>query len=155
MNRLSSVITTFTRNSFMNVTASKEVCCALRISFSQLSTHCNTYRNKNEILNTKLLDNALSGNRHLFGPKTVSITGMKIDGIQPHQSVREYWSKSSLRVGRGPRGNNGKRSPRTIQGAFQCHPHKKRFKKTLSRRFAGHVDVFNRNGEIYLCKGPG
>ena len=151
MNRFSSIIT-FARNSFSNLTATKEVCCALRISSSQLSTHTNTSIVGKEALKTRRFNNVFLSSS-LIRSNILPITATKIDLIQPNQFVRDFWSRASYRVGRGPRGNNGKRSPRTIQGAFQCHPHKKRFKKTLSRRFPGHVDVFNRQGERFISNG--
>lgn len=143
MNRLSSVVNNFARNTFANLSPNTETFCALRISASQLST----YSNGNKALKTNISENCLAGSWLLARSTIFPITTLKLGEVKAVQSIRHKWTRASGRVGAGPRGNNGKRSPLTIQGAFQCHPHKKNFKKTLSRRFPGHVDVFNRKGE--------
>ena len=139
-----SFLTHFARNSLGNMASNAENYSALRTSVFSFSTSSNIY-DVNRSNNAKSLHNLVNRSQLLrvcIFPSPL----LNVEPLQTIQTKRHKWHKASLRVGRGPRGNNGKRSPLTIQGAFQCHPYKVPFKKTLSRRFAGHVDVFNRKG---------
>ena len=139
-----SFLTNYVRNSLGSLTSNPENYSALRASVFPLSTNSNIYE-ENRTINKKYFHNSPHGSQLLTGC-TFPTPLLKVGPLQTLQTKRHKWQKASLRVGRGPRGNNGKRSPLTIQGAFQCHAYKKPFKKTLSRRFPGHVDVFNRKG---------
>ena len=139
-----SFLTNFARNSLVNMASKAENYSALRTSVFSMSTNSNIY-DVNRANNAKSLHNLVNRSQ-LHSGCMFSPTLLNIEPLQNIQTKRHKWHKASMRVGRGPRGNKGKRSPLTIQGAFQCHPYKVPFKKTLSRRFAGHVDVFNRKG---------
>ena len=145
-----SIITALSRTTVCDTSSSihsaKKIICSLPILSHPSKSY--SHSSHNGLLTTRLLydkcdvSNPLSRTGLLFGSNALGVSVIKYDLVQPHQVVRH----NGRRVGVGPRGNHGKRSPNTIQGVFQCHPHRKKFKKTLSRRFPGHVDCYNRQG---------
>ena len=147
---ISSLVSAISRTSLLDLSGPNKVGYTLRkIPSAPLGTRSkhNSNNETNGILTTRLLEdnglsNPLSRSGFFSGFKILGFTAQKIDLTLPHQVIRH----NGRRAGVGPRGNNGKRGVTTIQGAFQSHPHKKKFKKTLSRRFPGHVDIFNREG---------
>jgi len=145
MNRITTFVTNLTRLS-SNVIVTTEVSSALRIPLSQFSTCSSIYGKKNNGKNKDLtqMPTSSSVGLALLSPSILQITQNHLANFE---QIRYKWNRASFRVQRGSRGNNGLRSPHTIQGAFFVHPHKKTFKKTRSRAFPGHVDVFNREGE--------
>ena len=145
MNRITTFVTNLTRLS-SNVIVTTEVSSALRIPLSQFSTCSSIYGKKNNGKNKDLtqMPTSSSVGLALLSPSILQITQNHLANFE---QIRYKWNRASFRVQRGSRGNNGLRSPHTIQGAFFVHPHKKTFKKTRSRAFPGHVDVFNREGK--------
>ena len=116
---------------------------------SQLSTCSSVYGKKNNGTKKDLIQKTTSSSAGLalLSPSILQITQ---NDLASFEQIRFKYDRASFRVQRGARGNNGLRSPHTIQGAFSVHPHKKTFKKTRSRAFPGHVDVFNREGKNHL-----
>ena len=142
MNRVTFFVKNIARNSLGIFNNNADINSVIRTSVSQFSTNHQAYASR--AVNTNL-HNSLKEFQS-YRNSIISVPLLNVEPIQTLQIKRHKWYRSSMRVGRGPRSNNGKRSPLTIQGAFQCHPYKKKFKKTLSRRFPGHVDVYNRKG---------
>jgi len=146
MNRLTSLVNCLSLHSSSKVTLTTEVFSALRIPQLQLSTCSNAWKKENNGIKKHSLSKTLTCSNGLIQLSPL-ILQTNQNNLPIVEQIRQKWSRATFRVGRGSRSNNGTRSPNTIQGAFYCHPHKKPFKKTLSRRFPGHVDVFNRQGE--------